>query len=166
MVGSGPGGNNPMTAVKITANNRADIRRVAEMSRDFHEEAMERGPFNMDRVVSFLSQVCSSAKAMMFVAKSDSGEVIGFLVCQCGENYLTGERIAEETAIYVSKHWRSSGAGDALFGAFEGWAANDMRASRNRVTAQASLRFAGVVKWFKSKGYAETELSLTKEVIT
>lgn len=145
---------------------RDDVRmvnRIAAMSRAFHAEAQESGPFDAVRVSSFLAGVCQAGRAAMFVALHD-GSPVGFLVAQCGQNYLTGELMAEETAIYITPQWRTKGASEDLFSAFEKWAIDEMKARRIRVTAQSSLRPDIVGKWFGRKGYKEVERSFTKEV--
>lgn len=137
------------------------------MSKRFHAEAKEAGPFDPARVSGFLSGVCRSGRAAMFVAENEEypASPKGFLVAQCGENYLTGEVIAEETAIFVMPDHRAEGVGQKLFDAFESWARDEMKANRIRVTAQSSLRPEAVAKWFARRGFKEAERSFTKEVI-
>lgn len=136
---------------------------VSKMSRDFHAEAGEKGPFDPARVSMFLSSVCGSKDAAMFVAKEECGQPIGFLVCQFGQNYLTGEFMAEETAIYVIPEFRRTKAASALIERFEDWGAAK-GASRLRVTVQSALEADKVARWFSRQGYEEAERSLTKEV--
>lgn len=149
---------------RINKDKRTDIPAVLSMSREFHAEAKERGPFDRHRVANFLAMACAAHNSAMFVLRDDLGFPQGFLVAQCGENYLTGERIAEETAIFVLPAYRKYGVGDALLDRFEEWSKNEVKAKRMRVTAQWSLRMAGVVRWFGRRGFEPVEVSLTKEV--
>lgn len=165
MVGAGQRGENTgMIAIKVLKDFRGHIPSVLSMSKKFHHEAGEVGPWNEALVASFLAGVCDNGRAAMFVAVDGFGNRAGFLVAQAFPNYLTGEVIAEETAIYVDENYRKEGVGDKLLDEFERWAKEEGRAARIRVTAQASLRMAGVVRWFESRGYRKAEISLTKEV--
>lgn len=153
---------------RISKDDRTRIVQVVAMSQRFHWEAGETGPFDAARVSMFLSSICASGRAAMFVAYDTERESapMGFLVAQCGENYLTGELIAEETAIYVMKDDRRKRVGDDLYDAFERWAVDDMKVSKMRVTAQSSLRPEAVGRWFARRGFREAERSFIKEVKT
>lgn len=164
MVGTKKRGVCILTAVRIIIDDRSSIESVLRLSREFHSEARESGPFERVRVASFLVDTCDSDSGIMVVAVDKFGNRIGFVVGRSFPNYLTGQLIAEETAIYVDPHYRSEGVGDLLMDSFEDWAINKKNVKRIRVTAQASLRMAGVIRWFKSRGYKESEMSLTKEV--
>lgn len=165
LVGSGERrGNRIMADLKLIKNSKMDIKNVVAMSKEFHSEAMEPSPFNSNLVSMFLSKLCDDRRGIMIVCVDELGNRVGFLAAHCFPNYLTGELMAEETAIYVSPDWRRDGAGDLMLDEFERWAKEDVKAARLRVTAQASLRMAGVVRWFESRGYKQAEMSLTKEV--
>lgn len=150
---------------RITKDDRSKVVAVSSMSKSFHEEAKESGPFNPSRVSMFLSSVCNDPNAAMFVGISEDGQPVGFLVCQFGHNYLTGQAIAEETAVYVVPSERGGKLASALLDRFEGWA-KEKGAARIRVTAQSSLHVETVCRWYRRRGYAESERSLTKEVLT
>lgn len=152
-----------MSGICISKDDRSMVLAVTRMSRDFHAEAGEKGPFDPARVSLFLSSVCGSEDAAMFVATREGGQPIGFLVCQFGQNYLTGEKMAEETAIYVSPAFRRTRAAATLLEKFESWG-RSKGAARLRVTVQSSLDADKVSRWFGRNGYSEAERSLTKEV--
>lgn len=167
MVGSREGRDCPddgQVMIKITNKDRNRIVSVVRMSEAFHREAGESGPFDPSRVSLFLSAICNSPDGAMFVAVDKFGNSAGFLVAQCGANYLTGERMAEETAIYVLPEYRDTKAGAKLYDEFERWAIHHAGAKRLRVTAQSSLRVEAVSSWFRRRGYREVERSFTKEV--
>lgn len=154
-----------MSEIRILKDDRSRVVSVTRMSKQFHEEAREGGPFNPSRVSLFLSSVCHSEDAAMFVAVDKFGQASGFLVCQFGANYLTGAKIAEETAIFVLPEYRRDGVGDRLLDEFEDWG-RSKGAEWFRTTVQAKLRANGVVRWFESKGYQKAEISMIKEVTT
>lgn len=133
------------------------------MSRRFHAEAGETGPFDAARVSMFLSAVCREGRAAMFVALDQDEQPTGFLVCQAGENYLTGELIAEETALYVYPTDRNKKVGRELIAAFEDWG-REIGAKKFRTTAQTKLRPDAVSRMFGRIGYREAERSFIKEV--
>lgn len=151
------------TAIKIIKDDRSRVVQVASMSRKFHEEVKEKGPFDPSRVSMFLSSVCNSDDAAMFVAIDKFAQPAGFLVCQFGQNYLTGEFIAEETGLFVLPECRSTKAGRLLVAEFEDWA-KSKRATRIRVTVQASTRYEATERYWLRQGYERSELSMTKEV--
>lgn len=165
MVGSSKGGyGRIMGFISILRDDRTSIKAVMEMSRKFHKEAGVSAPFEPVRVSSFLVGVCESPNAMMAVAIDKFGNRVGYVVAQSFQNYLTGALMSEETAIYVDPDYRQYGAGDKLLDEFERWSIEEKKVRVLRVTCQANLRMAGVMKWFKSRGYKEAEMSLTKEV--
>lgn len=101
----------------------------------------------------------------MFTARAGFGEIVGVLACQIGDNYLTGETMAEESFIYVKPKARRGSVSDALFKAFEDWAIEN-KASSIRVTSQSGLRGRSVGAWYGRRGYRLYEETYMKEVQT
>lgn len=166
MVGASKGGEAiSMTVIKLIHDDRPSIPNVLEMSEKFHSLTGSKVGFNRNKVAILVSGLCDSERGKVIVAIDKFGNRVGFVAGHCSINHMSGELIAEELAIWVEPEYRRCGAGDKLMDAFEHWASKEARAAHIRVTAQAGLRMAGVVKWFKSRGFHEVEMVLSKEVI-
>lgn len=166
MVGASKGGEAiSMTVIKLIHDDRPSIPNVLEMSEKFHSLTGSKVGFNRNKVAVLVSGLCDSERGKVIVAIDKFGNRVGFVAGHCSINHMSGELIAEELAIWVEPEYRRCGAGDKLMDEFEHWASKEARAAHIRVTAQAGLRMAGVVKWFKSRGFHEVEMVLSKEVI-
>lgn len=153
-----------MTVIKTIRNDRMSIPSIVEMSEKFHALTGSGIGFDKNRVKVFVSGLCDNMRGITIVAVDKFGNRVGFVAGFCSINHISGELIAEECAIWVEPEYRRDGVGDKLMDEFESWAEKEMMVAHIRVTAQATLRMAGVVRWFKSRGYKEVEMIMTKEV--
>ncbi|WP_208245179.1 GNAT family N-acetyltransferase (plasmid) [Rhizobium sp. T1470] len=87
----------------------------------------------------------------------------GFLIARAGSNYLTGERMAEEVAMYVDPDHRSAGLARGLIAKFETWAASSGCAVV-KLTAQHSARPEAVARLYSRSGYAAAETAFIKRL--
>ncbi|MBW9113158.1 GNAT family N-acetyltransferase [Rhizobium cauense] len=126
----------------------------------FHAEAGGGYPFKVDRVRAFLAQAVAGPDFFVVVA----GDVpCGFLIARAGANYLTGERMAEEVAMYVEPDARSVGLAGGLIAKFEEWAASS-RCTVVKLTAQHSARPEAVARLYRRSGYAAAETAFIKRL--
>lgn len=153
-----------MTVVKTLRNDRISIPSVVSMSEKFHGLTGSKIGFDKNMVTLFVSGLCDNQRGIVIVAIDKLGNRVGFIAGFCSVNHISGELIAEECAIWVEPEYRREGVGDKLMDEFEEWAEKEMKVAHIRVTAQATLRMAGVVRWFKARGYEEVEMIMTKEV--
>lgn len=149
----------------IFRDDRRHVYGATELIRAFHCELGLKTEFSPERISAFLSQSCLSGRAAMFTARAGFGEIVGVLACQIGDNYLTGETMAEESFIYVKPKARQGSVSDALFKSFEDWAIEN-KASSIRVTSQSGLRGQSVGAWYGRRGYRLYEETYMKEVQT
>jgi GNAT superfamily N-acetyltransferase len=137
-----------------------DLPALVALAERFHEEAGGTYPFRIDRVRAFLAQAITGPDFLSLLA----GEApCGFLIARAGTNYLTGERIAEEVAMYVDPAHRSAGLAASLIGRFEEWAVG-ARCSVVKLTAQHSARPEAVARLYRRSGYAAAETAFIKRL--
>ncbi|CDM57200.1 GNAT family N-acetyltransferase [Rhizobium favelukesii] len=138
----------------------SDLSALVALAERFHAEAGGSYHFRIDRVRAFLAQAITSREYLAVVA----GEApCGFLIARAGENYLTGERMAEEVAMYVEPDARSACLAASLIGKFEAWAAAT-GCSVAKLTAQHSARPAAVARLYRRSGYAAAETAFIKRL--
>jgi len=133
---------------------------LVALAERFHAEAGGHYPFKIDRVRAFLAQAIASPDLLAILA----GEVpCGFLIARAGTNYLTGERMAEEVAMYIEPVARSAGLAGCLIAKFEEWAASG-GCTVVKLTAQHSARPEAVARLYRRSGYAAAETAFIKRL--
>ncbi|CDM56292.1 MULTISPECIES: GNAT family N-acetyltransferase [Rhizobium] len=139
----------------------SDLPALVALAESFHAEAGGSYPFRIDRVRSFLAQAIASPDFLAVVA----GEAAcGFLIARAGTNYLTGERMAEEVAMYVHPDQRSAGLAWSFIKRFEAWAVTTAGCTVVKLTAQHSARPEAVARLYRRSGYAAAETAFIKRL--
>ncbi|EPE99539.1 GNAT family N-acetyltransferase [Rhizobium grahamii] len=133
---------------------------LVALAERFHVEIGGPYPFKIDRVRAFLSQAITSAEFLTLLAGESP---CGFLIARAGTNYLTGERMAEEVAMFVEPASRSAGLAAALISEFEAWAMST-GCSVVKLTSQHSARPEAVARLYRRSGYAAAETAFIKRL--
>ena len=132
----------------IRAAVEADMHRLIEVGRKFHDAAGFKFDLDEDALGSFLSGLISSDQGAVLI--SDHG-VIGGVLAPSYSN--------PSWVMAVELFWWAERDGLALLKAFEDWA-RSAGASEVRMSSLASLPRADVL--LRHKGYAATEISYSK----
>lgn len=146
--------------IAIRRADNKDAARVLVLAENFHAAGGALYPFNRDRVQAFVSASILRPEMLCIVA----GELpCGFLIASAGINHLTGERYAEEAAMWIEPDYRSAGLASAMIAGLEAWA-TAQKCAVVKLTAQHSMRPEAVARLYRKSGYAAAETAFIRRL--
>lgn len=141
----------------MRAATLSDAPAILKMAIAFHSAWGQSKSLQEARVAVFVREAITNP-AMLCVVTGEP--VCGFMVARAGDNYLTGERVAEEICLWVDPSNRG-GRGADFIAALESWA-DEKKCEIIKLTAQSSMRPEAVSRLYKSKGYSPIETAFVK----
>lgn len=139
----------------------SDVPRLVALGAEMHADSSYRDqPYMPEKVADLMHRLIGGA-GVVFVSER-AGEVVGGMAGGVAPNWFNDEAVAFEYGLFMQKKARQSTAAARLIDTFCYWA-KARGAKRLRVGITTGVQVEGIARLYRSRGFADSGLFLTKE---